>query len=414
MQGKQKILFLSTNDIGGAGIACLNGVERLRNSGLDATLVVCNKYSDSEACIGVFDAHSAWGRLWILLNHLYCKMRKMLAFGKADPKYIMFDMQISMVSAKKILRLYGKRPDIIRLGWVTDFVSAKTVKELQTLTGATINYSMVDNAPIGGGCHYPWDCQGYTKDCFPCPALSASNKRAQKTLFFKHQYITPDMVISGTTNDINRAGRSLLFKDAKKVVSYALRPNPYHFTKVEGRTFFNIPDDRYVILCGASSITAERKGFKELIESLELLKQQTDINRITILVAGGGCGDFPTGYDVRMLGKLSLEDLFRAYACADLFLCPSLEDSGPMMINYGIMAYIPVVAFEMGIALDVIRHKENGYIAKWRDVKDFANGILYCLENQERLCSEIMQLNNDIMEESKKHSIMKSLGIEMS
>lgn len=413
MKEKKNILFLSTKDKDGAGLSYLKVVEMLRSKGVDATMVVCNKYSDSDACIGVFDAHSRWGRIRIALNHCYCKMRKILAFGKPVKKYIMFDLQIEMVSAKKILTLYGKTPDVIRVGWVPDFISAKTIKELQELTGATINYSMVDNAPIGGGCHYPWDCQGYTRDCFPCPALKPTNKRAQKTLRFKHRYITPDMIISGTTNDINRARKSLLFRDSKCVVTFSLRPNPYYFTKKESRAFFGIEEERYVMFCGADSIRAERKGFKELIESLELVKHRTDVSNVTIIVAGGECGDFPSGYDIIKVGKLSFEDLFRAYACADVFLCPSLEDSGPIMIKYGVMAYIPVVAFEMGVALDVIHHRENGYLAKWRDVSDYAEGILYCMVNQDKFGSNLKQFNDHIMEKSKEKSVWKSLGIEL-
>ena len=119
-QEKKKVLALSTNDKGGAGLSYLKTVEMLRTKGIDATMVVCNKYSDSEACIGVFNARTRWGRFRISLNHAYCKMRKILAFGKPVKKYIMFDLQINMVSAKKILALYGKRPDVIRVGWVTD------------------------------------------------------------------------------------------------------------------------------------------------------------------------------------------------------------------------------------------------------------------------------------------------------
>ena len=77
------------------------------------------------------------------------------------------------------------------------------------------------------------------------------------------------------------------------------------------------------------------------------------------------------------------------------------------------MAYIPVVAFEMGVALDIIRHKENGYIAKWRDVDDFAEGILYCMTNYDKIQSELKQINDQLMEESKKNNIWKSLGIEV-
>jgi len=410
MSEQFKVLCLSTNDRGGAGLSLLKGVERLRKKGVDITMLVCNKYSDSDACIGVFDAHTRMGRLRILLNHIYCKLRKVIAFGRPNEKYIMFDLQINMVTANRILKLYGKRPDLIRIGWVTDFVSARTIRKLQEITGASINYMMVDNAPIGGGCHYPWDCQGYTRDCYPCPALKISNKTAQKTLLFKNKYITKEMFITGTTNDINRAKQSRLFKNRKCMVNVALRDNPYHFSREEGRSFFEIPDDKYVIFCGAASITAERKGFKELLDSLEIVKKKVDIENVIIIVAGGECGAFPPGYDVRKVGRLSFQDMFKAYACADLFLCPSLEDSGPIMINYGVMSNIPVVAFEMGIALDIIRHKENGYIARWRNVDDYANGIVYCIKNREKIQKEIESVNNAIKNEcNNRPSIMRIL-----
>ena len=414
MINKPIILFLSTNDKGGAGVAFLKSVEMLRSKGYDATLMVCNKYSDSEVCIGVNDARSTTGRIRIALNKCYCKFRKLLAFGKTEKKYIMFDIQLSMVSAKQILSLYGKCPTIIRVGWVTDFVSTMTIKDLQERTGALIEYSMVDNASITGGCHYPWDCNGYTCGCYKCPALKPNNLRAHRTLLFKQKFITPGMVISGTTSDINRARRSLLFKDCKHVVSYVLRPNPYCFTQSEGRSYFGIGEDRFVLFCGAASFAIERKGFKELVDSLEMLKYKIDIKRITVLVAGDEQTTLPAGYDVKRVGVLPYKDLFLAYACSDLFLCPSLEDSGPMMINYGVMAYKPVIAFEVGIALDIIRHKKNGYLARWRDVCDFADGIMYCIENHETMCDGIKELNNRIIEESKNASIWNYLGIELS
>lgn len=408
-----KILSLSTNDRGGAGLAQLKSVERMREKGYDATLIVCNKYSKSDACIGLINANSRIGKIKIFVNHVICKIQKIIAFRNPLKKYIMFDIQLSYANAKQILDLYGKKPDIITIGWVTDFVSAKTIKDLKDRTGAKIIYCMTDNAPIGGGCHYPWDCDGYTRNCYPCPALSSNNRRAQKTFLKKSRYITNDMTISGTTNDINRASRSLLFKDNPKIITATLNRNPYSFSKEEGRSYFNIDKSRYVILCGADSVVSERKGFKELINSLNILSNNMDVSNIVILVAGNGKVSFPEKYEVKCVGKLSFEDLFKAYACADLFVCPSLEDSGPMMINYGVMAYIPVVCFEMGIALDIIQHKQNGYIAKWRDVEDFALGIQHCIQNQDAINHRLYDLNNSIMKITQEEkSLWKLLKVE--
>ena len=45
----------------------------------------------------------------------------------------------------------------------------------------------------------------------------------------------------------------------------------------------------------------------------------------------------------------------------------------------------PVVAFAIGGLLDQVKHKRNGYLARPYDVDDFANGIRWVLEDEERL-----------------------------
>jgi len=41
----------------------------------------------------------------------------------------------------------------------------------------------------------------------------------------------------------------------------------------------------------------------------------------------------------------------------------------------------PVVGFNIGGIPDIIKHKENGYLAKYKDAEDLANGITFCREN---------------------------------
>ena len=406
-------LLLSTNDSGGAGLAVLKTIESLRAKGHNAKLIVLNKYSSSEASIGLYNYNSFFGKVQIWYHRILAKIYKIITVGKPVDRFCFNNVNLNRISATQILKLYGGKPDIISVAWVSDFVDFKTVYELKQITGARVMYIMADNSPITGGCHYPWECVGYQQNCFPCPALKNNNRKAYKTLSHKKQYVTDDMMISGTTNDVNRALKSAVFRNCTIVPSVTIRPNPYCFTREEGLEKWGIDKDNYVILCGAASLNVERKGFSELIKAMSVIKEKgIDISKITIIVAGGSCAPFPDGYEVKCVGSLSFEDLFRAYGCADLFVCPSLEDSGPMMINYGIMQYIPVVAFEMGVALDLIVHKENGYIAKWRDVNDFANGILYCMNR--RFKKEDLKTFNDRLAEvlTNERSRFKYLGID--
>ena len=68
-----------------------------------------------------------------------------------------------------------------------------------------------------------------------------------------------------------------------------------------------------------------------------------------------------------------------AYQIADIFICPSIEDSGPTMINQSIMCGTPVVSFEMGVSPDLVITGKTGYMAKLKDSKDLAQGIFEIL-----------------------------------
>ena len=48
-----------------------------------------------------------------------------------------------------------------------------------------------------------------------------------------------------------------------------------------------------------------------------------------------------------------------------------------MMVNYSFALGTPVVSFPIGVADDLIVHKETGYLATYKDVEDVAKGILF-------------------------------------
>jgi glycosyltransferase involved in cell wall biosynthesis len=64
-----------------------------------------------------------------------------------------------------------------------------------------------------------------------------------------------------------------------------------------------------------------------------------------------------------------------AYQAADVFISPSIEDSGPSMINQSLMCGTPVVSFEMGVSPDLVLTGKTGHMAVLRDSNDLARGI---------------------------------------
>ena len=397
-----KYLRIATHDFHGAGSASISVVQNLRKKGVDAKLLVQYKKSTYDYVIGVYNYHSFWGKMLYVSGYLarYC-YRKLFV---VDKKYLFLDLQRNSISADKLLKLYGDIPDVISCAWTSNFISNKTIKELKEKTGAKVIIEMTDDSPLTGGCHYPWDCRGFTSDCYPCPALRKNCRKAQKTLLFKKKNITPDIMISGTTSDCLRAKDSTIYCNNQIIPTVFLPNNPYTFPKSSGREKWSIPEGNYVIFCGAKDLSEERKGFRYLIEALELAKQSIeDTMKITLLIAARDLIAFPSDYDVRVLGLLGQKDLYRAYCCADLFVCTSVEDSGPLMINQAFMANTPVLAFKMGVALDLIQHKKNGYIAKLKDSVDLCKGLIWCYSHNSDIHEVIVEVNHSIANYCETH-----------
>jgi glycosyltransferase involved in cell wall biosynthesis len=153
-----------------------------------------------------------------------------------------------------------------------------------------------------------------------------------------------------------------------------------------------VPRDKKVLFFGTALLTDSRKGMSYLSDALEILgrnlkKTEGGWGRddILLLIAGEKGGGL---FDALPFRKIELgylrgdAALALAYQAADLFVCPSVEDAGPMMIPEAMLCGTPVVAFDTGGAPDLIRPHENGYLAKRRDSNDLADGIRRLL-NQE-------------------------------
>lgn len=396
--------MIAKEDFLGAGIASVKRIEELRDKGIDAKLLVLNKTINKPYIIGVFNNNTFWGKVCMHVIQKIMTWYKKNKLVVKDNKFCMYDMQNNLISAKYILKLYGEIPDIIDVSWVTDFINVKTIYKLKKITGAKIIYTMMDNAHITGGCHFPWRCIKYQDNCYPCPALSPNDHRAEKTLVFKKKYITKDMAIIGSAQDYLRARQSVLFRNNKVFHKQDLPTNPYYYEKEVGRKLWNIDEDRFVIFIGASNLSDERKGFKHVIEALEYVKESgEDINKITILIAGI-CNDVTfEGFDIRLVGTLSFEDLFKAYCCSSIYICSSLEDSGPMMMIYGIMSYIPVICYPIGYSFDFVKHKINGYVAEWGNTRDLGEGILYWYRKSQNDNIDLHEINDKIAKESNAY-----------
>jgi glycosyltransferase involved in cell wall biosynthesis len=147
----------------------------------------------------------------------------------------------------------------------------------------------------------------------------------------------------------------------------------------------HLPQNKKIIFFGATYLEDRRKGMPLLLEALAETRRRlkTSADDVFLLVAGLNGNQLMTKlpFAGKYIGQLNDDlTLALAYQGADLFVCPSVEDAGPMMIPEAMMCGTPVVAFHTGGAPDLIQTGKNGYLARLTDSTDLANGILAFLE----------------------------------
>ena len=155
--------------------------------------------------------------------------------------------------------------------------------------------------------------------------------------------------------------------------------------KAAARQVLNIDADETVITFGAVTVNSPYKGWVYLLKALELLKQDNSLSNVTVLIFGSGYNKeiaevLP--FKTRFMGFLSDEySISLVYNASDVFVVPSVADNLPTTVLESLSCGTPVVGFNVGGIPDMISHRENGYLANYKDAADITKGILYCINN---------------------------------
>ena len=287
-----------------------------------------------------------------------------------------------------------KNADIIYIHWaLKGLLNFRSIKQIARLNKPVIIF-LHDMWNITGGCHHSFTCEKYkTEGCNNCPMfpgdkkndLSAKEFKKKLRLYSKYDnlyFVSPSWWL------YTCAKESLLTKD--KPVFYI--PNILDNTifkpadKTTAKQILNIDAGETVIAFGAITVNSPYKGWAYLQKALELLSQDDSLKNISVLIFG-------TEYNKEIADSIAFKTRFMGYLkdeystalvynAADVFIAPSLAEAFGYVVMEALSCGTPVVGFDVGGIPDMISHKENGYLAKYKDAKDVCNGIKFCLQNK--------------------------------
>jgi glycosyltransferase involved in cell wall biosynthesis len=353
----------------------------LRMRGFNSVLLTTKHVENQEGVVNVSIFRSK--RVIALIDHARAFVyRKILLRSKG-----LYFQDVSeneyYYSFGRIRKLVPFKPDAVIVLFDYRMITGRTISDLHRWSGAKIIWMMVDMKPYTGGCAYSGSCLKYRTGCHDCPLIGNPllRKFAHATAAKRRELLkgVDLQMIAGSSLQCEQARSSYLL--AEQSVNWMFYPNDERVFKSEGRArarkLLNLPGEMKIVLFGANRFDAEVKGYKYLLRALRTLKDRSSCLDVMLLTVGRGVlpQDIEQMYQVRNLGWVDYNTLSLAYQSAEVFVCPSIEDSGPMMVNQSLMCGTPVVAFKMGVSIDLVTNGKTGFLAELRDSTALAQAM---------------------------------------
>jgi glycosyltransferase involved in cell wall biosynthesis len=145
------------------------------------------------------------------------------------------------------------------------------------------------------------------------------------------------------------------------------------------------------IILSTSSLESV-KSIDLAIKSFKLFLDKSASKNSYLLIAGHGplkdslinlSKELKVDNKVRFLGGLSLSEIIEYLSISDVVIATSLYSNMNRSVQEAMACEKPVIAFDSGTTRNLIKHMENGLLAKSGDIDSFVNNILLLYNNEE-------------------------------
>jgi glycosyltransferase involved in cell wall biosynthesis len=374
-----KVLHLSSFDMtGGAARAAYRIHQGLTRLGMDSQMLVQFKSGHDHTI------KAAEGKIAARLRSV------------VDSAPLHFTQQQELFSLQWVPNTVAARvsqiqPDIVHLNWVgSGFVQIESLAKLKQ----PLVWTLQDMWVFTGGCHYSLGCNQYQSSCGACPQLRSKRefdlsrwvwrRKAESWKNLNLTLVAPSQWMAKSAQAAS-LGQGLPIE----IIPFGLDTTVFKpLAPQTARELLNLPQNKHLILFGAISATNDqRKGFQLLQSALKRLSQAGWQEQTEIVIFGASTPEKPLdlGFKTHYLGHLNdAVSLRLAYAAADLMIAPSIEEAFGQTASEALACGTPAVVFENTGLMDIVDHRQTGYVAGYCDIEDLARGIAWVLENKQR------------------------------
>ena len=394
------IVHLSNNDINGGAARAAYRIHRCIEDNkseylVNSSMKVVKKYSSDPTVTCLKNNSYFWKRFQPRISRFLksnLKTTNQSAHNIAYPNTGLLKEINNIKSLKKIIHLH----------WLGD--NTISIEEIGKLNGK-IFWTLHDQWPFCGAEHYthpPIIKKDLQINDFRYRENYSSKSRIFDEKGFDLNKWTWERKKKSWKNPFNIiATSSWLFECAKKsslmknwpvhLIPYPINTNEWKpVNKYQAKNILGINNNKKVILFGAIGGTKDpRKGSLILEEALKILRDsyyENIENMIQILVFGEKSNKkYINNLPVDFLGTFSDTLSLRViYSAADVMVVPSIQEAFGQTASEAHACATPVVAFKVGGLVDIVSHKETGYLANPYNPTSLAYGIHWCLENEDR------------------------------
>lgn len=369
-----KVVHLTTSgSLGGASRSAARLHLGLREIGVRSTLLVQEGGTGIEAAEELRAPRGLPARLWGFLGaHCYG--------DRTTVSNTFFSAPIPGAELSDVRAI--RDADVIHLHWVAHFLTPKSLAALARMDRPIV-WTLHDQRPFTGGCHFSAGCRGYVADCGPCPQLQDDSCRLPSRVLAAQRLALPPgraVVVAPSRWLADCARQSALFAGSRvEVIPYGVDTSAFTpQDRAAARAELGLPASGFQILFGADHGMELRKGAAELAAALREFARLPGAKEASHLVCFGRPSPLmaDVGLPLHELGYLRGDAaLRRAYSAADAFVLPSLEDNLPNTMLEALACGTPVVAFEIGGVPDVVADARNGRVVAPGDLAAFGAAL---------------------------------------